>query len=362
MNDLSLFHQEEYRRLATEIIKDRELQFRLFWQSITVTAVIFSFCATILDSELWLHYPIVILAPHLILIPTATIILNRARTVNRKSAYLMVVFDHYADSHNWERDLSILRRMDNDEQPHRIPHRAATIRDMLTSLAMVELLCIFAYFFLLFTQPQRLRDNAWYVVLVFGVIYSALYTSLFAERARYFFQTKYEDSIQGYASMWSRVLEKKPDLFNKVEEWDARRWEKGVDEDLNTGIKRFYWRLFLKKRDTSVKKGDTANTSPSLSKPPKNPFIKPKRLTPILAMYGILTLFSIGTQALRIDLSANDLRSPGQFRLIPRSLLNSVTPGPDSLHYLVYAVKKSDVRAAQDSAASAAADSGITKK
>ena len=129
MGKLSLFHQEEYRRLATEIIKDRELQFRLFWQSITVTAVIFSFCATILDSELWLHYPIVILAPHLILIPTATIILNRARTVNRKSAYLMVVFDHYADSHNWERDLSILRRMDNDEQPHRIPHRAATIRD-----------------------------------------------------------------------------------------------------------------------------------------------------------------------------------------------------------------------------------------
>jgi hypothetical protein len=61
------FERLEHGRITAEVLKDRELQFSLFWQSITVTAVIFSFCAPVLKSAFWFDFPFVILAPHLII-------------------------------------------------------------------------------------------------------------------------------------------------------------------------------------------------------------------------------------------------------------------------------------------------------
>ncbi len=243
MTDMTEFEKLEYERLSSEIIKDRELQFRLFWQSITVTAVIFSFCASIFQPDFWAKFPFIILSPHLILIPTATIILNRAKTANRKSGYIMAAYNKFAKQFNWERDLSMLRRIDKETGKSKPPHRAATIKNMLMAISSLEIICMLIFLIFLMLQPEHTRDNFWWSVAFLGVVYSIFYTHVLAIRIRAFFCTRYMESIQGYATNWIEILKLDDSAMKDIGYWDEKHWKEILDHELNHGILKFVWKI-----------------------------------------------------------------------------------------------------------------------
>ncbi len=232
------FEKAEHARITEEILKDRELQFKLFWQSIAVTVAVFSLCVNLFHEEYWIRFPFMILAPHLILIPTATIILNRARTANRKSGYLLVAFSQYSDSINWEKHLSVLRNHSGNP-----PHRAATIRSMLISITFLEIVALIIYLITLFVGTLRespdLSFITW-VLIIAGLVYMGFYGYFLVSRYQSYFCTKYATSIQGYATKWAQALHLHNKALRTGDEWSHENWLSALKQERER-----YWILSL---------------------------------------------------------------------------------------------------------------------
>lgn len=257
---MSEFEKLEYGRLVAETLKDRELQFRLFWQSITVTAVIFSFCASIFkEADFWLTFPFVILAPHLILIPTSKIILNRTKTANRKSGYLLTAYNRFAGAFNWERDLAGLRKQKigggGTTKENRHPYRPKTIGNMLVSITSLEIICILTFLTFLAAKPYDKVDDFWWIEVILGLIYAIFYVHVIASRARDFFCIRYQESIQGYATRWIDFLKLDGKSLNEIGRWDAPAWKDVLREERNEGYMRFFWKIFWSKQTKLGEKG-----------------------------------------------------------------------------------------------------------
>ena len=251
-NTIPDFEKADLDRLINEIQKDRDLQFRIFWQTLTITAILFSLALNMMESKLGINFPFIFLAPHLILLPSTAIILNRARTANRKSGYIIVTFGEIAYFSNWEKDLSILRG--------KVPHRAATIRSMLITITIMELVCLLLFFTFMFTTAKNSPTTYAHLLPLFCCLYFIFYCLLISKRFRSFFCTRYKTSIQGFATIWADV--KKLDI-KKIEnfpKWDADEWIDTRDNEVKVWKKNkplwfdivgFFW--FLVYRSPLIK-------------------------------------------------------------------------------------------------------------
>lgn len=218
------FEKAEHTRLVDEIQKDRELQFRIFWQALTITAVMFSISVNIMDSEIGLNFPFLLLAPHLILVPSTAIILNRARTANRKNGYILTVFDQVSDFSNWEKDLSRLRG--------EIPHRPATLKSMLLTVTTFEIVCLLLFFAFLFALSKNTTAFYGDILPFISCVYLIIYSLLISKRFRSYFCIRYETSIQGYATQWAKTLGLNVENDPNFPTWNVEIWKDTRNNEL----------------------------------------------------------------------------------------------------------------------------------
>jgi hypothetical protein len=150
---------------------------------------------------------LVFLSPLIVLVPTSLMILNRARTRNRKAAFMLVSLDYKRlciagvktsetlkqvqsrDNLPWETHLHIVERWNSDKGPHLAP---ALLYMVSCSVAM-ELLCIGLAFWIAW-------GNRWNRVGVAVVLLINL--GLVAYRCRALWLLTGVNSIQGYAVAW----------------------------------------------------------------------------------------------------------------------------------------------------------------
>lgn len=230
--------QAEYQRLSEEIQRDRDLQFTVFWQSLAVTALLLSVFAGTLSLIAWSRIPFVVLAPHIILIPACAIILNRARTANRKSGYVIVAFTSHNDNNtnsrmrNWEHDLSVFRSKENSQDNDTPPHRATTILHMLISATVMEILCLVAFIALMIFPDDTDSLTSSIGELMLAWIYLLFYSYMLSARTKAYFCTRYADSIQGYAKRWQVSLGVDKSILDHIIIWDAESWKTCLLDEL----------------------------------------------------------------------------------------------------------------------------------
>ena len=196
----------EFQRLVREMQSDATWQLQLFTFALTATAIILGVLAPNPTATGQLPAGMFFLTPLLILIPSSLIVLNRARTRNRKSSYIICYLDakrlRAAGVSNetsldevrrrsdvpWETALHILGRRGK-------PHLPPALRYMGYSYAMVELLCIGCALYVSITQRSL---SAQRVVLVVGF----LWISAVVYRWVNLWKFKYRLSIQYFATQW----------------------------------------------------------------------------------------------------------------------------------------------------------------
>jgi len=252
MPHLPDFEKAELSRLQEEIQRDRDLQFRVFWQAVTVTAVLFSLSVSVMKSDLVISFPFIFLVPHLILIPSTAIILNRARTGNRKNAYLLTRFDEFATIANWEKDLALLRNFNPDNE-ETLPqksnsattrtHRAATLKSMILTITLLEIFSLLTFGSFAFTYIM-FHNDLYSQLLPYGCfIYTAIYFTLVAKRLRSYFCTKYETSIQGYANVWAKVLGIDKSKIDNFPQWEIENWKEIRNEELSSHSQKSFLKI-----------------------------------------------------------------------------------------------------------------------
>jgi hypothetical protein len=201
--------EAECNRLATEMQEDARWQIQLFTFAVTATAVILGVIGKI-DSNVGDVIPagLAFLSPLIVLIPTTLMILNRARTRNRKAAFMFSVLDckrlrvsgvqhgdafeevKQRDDLPWETALHIIDRFDDKAGPHLAP----ALRYMTICSFLMELLCMGLAFWSLRQADPR-------VLLAVGAAALASLL-LLSMRWRALAHLKGSKSIQGYAMGW----------------------------------------------------------------------------------------------------------------------------------------------------------------
>jgi hypothetical protein len=157
----------ECSRLVQEMAADERFQFSLFTFGLTATAVILGVARASGHFET-LHIPreLVFLTPLIILVPSSALIVNRARSRNRKAAYMICYLDYKrllasgVQDHlklgevrrrsevPWETALNILDRSYDVHPLHRRRrvHLARAITWMMGSSMFVEMMCVGLFF------------------------------------------------------------------------------------------------------------------------------------------------------------------------------------------------------------------------
>lgn len=213
----------EYNRLAIEMNEDAKLQFTFFTFAITTTTAVLSILATKtsvpdLRSLSGLPPGLFFLTPLIILVPTSLLILNRARTRNRKAAYIIVSFEYkrlaaegvteqtsLGDVRQlpfipWETALHILDRTNKNED--RRVHLAPAFKYMAYSYGSIEILCI-----LLAVKSSwiELFQVPLYVQTILGIIAVLLIFSYVYRWRTLWTDLKSSISVQGYVEQWLKL-------------------------------------------------------------------------------------------------------------------------------------------------------------
>ena len=246
------FQKLEYNRLTGEIQYDRNLQFKVFWHSLAATALLLSIYGSALSFTYLSQYPFVFLAPHLLLIPASAIILNRVKAANRKSGYVIVAYPSSQINkglidRNWEYDLCVMRSKD-EHGKHISPARPVTLLHMLLTITIVEVAC-FAGFLVLIIYPNPDSPMIYSIVqLGLGSVYVVfIYSYVVKNRVQSFFFTRYNTSIQGFASRWQEILDVHIDPSTSFLQWTKERWHGSIKDELEGGKYRFFWRRYFNK-------------------------------------------------------------------------------------------------------------------
>lgn len=224
----------EYNRLSIEMNEDAKLQFTFFTFGITASTAVLGFLtssAVSVDSIPIPGLPVgaFFLVPLLILYPTSLLILNRARTRNRKAAYVITHLDYKrlrADGITdqtplkavrehpflpWETALHVLER--TNKRVHKNAHFPPALRYMYYCYFAIELLCIFLAFF---TSSQTSTPTLWVMAGIIAVFTAPVYIVRIAR----VLMLKKELSIQGCVKRW---LEYKFERYDKaplyIREW-----------------------------------------------------------------------------------------------------------------------------------------------
>ena len=211
---LPKFQELEYQRITEEIAADRALQFRMFYQALTFTAIILTFgaysirgvsefietCGGIANGIKYISFaPYITLIPLIILIPSLDIIINRARTYNRKSAYLMLKFHKYDLDGSWELSLARFRKT---------PHTSGYIRNMCLVIILLETVFLLFFFVasVLFIVPHLTSDLMRCHLLVSGLIVISLFFWSCALILNKLLLLKFKYSIQACVIKWLSLL------------------------------------------------------------------------------------------------------------------------------------------------------------
>jgi hypothetical protein len=210
----------EYNRLSTEMTEDAKTQFTLFTFSITASTAVLGFLtSTALGAGslglLGLPPGAFFLVPLIVLLPTSWMILNRARTRNRKVGYIIICFDYKrlrAEGITdrtpldevrrypflpWETALHILERTNLSADPPRQVHLARPLRYMTLSYFAIETLCIALA---VYTSLQA----SWFVFLILGLIVIGVLLLSYC-RFKALMELKGRISIQGYVEQWLQL-------------------------------------------------------------------------------------------------------------------------------------------------------------
>jgi len=206
----------ERARLVMEMQEDARWQLQLFTFAVTVTGVILGLVSKLEGTSTGLPAVIVFLSPLVILVPSSLMILNRARTRNRKAAFIFVSIDHKLlclagveegdsidtvarrDDLPWETALHILERRNRSSlrKSSKRPHLGPDLRNMAACFLGIELLCVgLAASVAASNSPEATHA----VQAVIGAE-----TALFALRGALLWRLTRGTSIQGYASKWLR--------------------------------------------------------------------------------------------------------------------------------------------------------------
>lgn len=238
----------EYNRLATEMNEDLRFQFTLFTFGITTTTAVLGLIATTIiraDDPSLSGFPfgIFFLVPLVVLLPTSLMILNRARTRNRKACYVMVVLEYkrlraggITDQTSleevknlpflpWETALHIIERSNSDRSAR--VHLAPAIRYMFSSYFTIEILCIVLAFYTLIRVTQMFP--VWLAVILAIVVIPVYFFRIIA-----LLKLTSGDSVQGYAEKWLiykyNVRNKKPPVY--LSEWINKHYKKKPRQSL----------------------------------------------------------------------------------------------------------------------------------
>lgn len=243
----STAHTTEYSRLATEMAEDAKWQLHLFTFGVTSAPVILTVLKGWLDSQIpseslpvpagWFF-----LAPLVVLVPTSFIILNRARTRNRKAAFIVTLMDpiRLADAGvgNHHRLQEVLRRGDLPwETALLFFERASPTSKRKTHFPPAVLTMLLSYFaietvswWLAYASVRTVIDAKTMV----GMLLVAVL--LLGSRTWWFWRLRSAQSIQAYVVKW---LEKGPalgfpwpqylldwrDIYKGTERWTLREPE-----------------------------------------------------------------------------------------------------------------------------------------
>lgn len=235
----------EYTRLAEEMNEDAKLQFQLFTFAITATMAVLSFLTSRpVDDQPPFPFGLppgtFFLVPLILLLPTSLMILNRARTRNRKAAYVIMFLDYkrlvsegVEENQSlddirkrpflpWETALQVLERT-NRARKRRV-HLGPVIRYMIISCIVIEIFCIVLAYFAL-RQSQQSMLPLVIVVFVVMLIYFYRISLLIHLRGR--------DSVQGYVAGWLECRKnlggKTPTYLQKlIEEYQEDWWYRNI--------------------------------------------------------------------------------------------------------------------------------------
>jgi hypothetical protein len=215
--------------------EDSKLQFTLFTFGITTSTVVLGFLTSPNSTGNLSVLPGIptgfsFLVPLIVLIPTSLAILNRARTRNRKAAYIIVNFDYrrlraegvtdetpLAEVRQrpflpWETALHILDRTNMSVSPSRRVHLGRILRYMAICYFVVEALCIF-----LSISTSRLGGSI--MVLIMQILLALLILFAFFYRLNALAELTKTLSIQGYVENWLNLrygnLERAPKYFRE---------------------------------------------------------------------------------------------------------------------------------------------------
>lgn len=224
----------EYNRLAVEMNEDGKLQFTLFTFGVTTsTAILGLLSRTAIGTNainIWGLPPgFFFLVPLMVLLPTSLVILNRARTRNRKAAYIVVYYDYKRLIHDcgitnntpleevrrlpfipWETALHILDR--TNPQHNRPGHLAPALKYMAYCYYTIEILCVILAIYTSLSAPLILQG----ILLMFAI------TSLlvvYRDRRNTLRMLSKELSIQGFVKAWLVISGRKGDLPRYLKEW-----------------------------------------------------------------------------------------------------------------------------------------------
>jgi hypothetical protein len=202
---------KEFGRLVREMQTDATLQFQIFTFALSATAVILGVLAPN-PAKVGDNLPasaFFFLIPLIVLIPSSLMILNRARTRNRKSAYMICYLDakrlriggvtdtaSLADVRRrpdlpWETALHILMRTGKTGLPHLPP----ALKYMGYCYLLAELVCLSpgAYFAISLKSPPS---------EIFMGAGAAFWLSVAIYRTWALRQLKARASIQYFAKLW----------------------------------------------------------------------------------------------------------------------------------------------------------------
>jgi len=229
----------EYTRLADEMAEDAKWQLQLFTFAVTGSAAVLTLLSTQRSAEpgaitsALVPMGLFFLAPLVVVVPSSLMILNRARTRNRKAAFIVAYLDsrrlaeeperpedkvdsvttlakvRESTTLPWETALQLLDRS-NLTRNRRI-HLGPALRYMFWGFFTIEALCLALTAVSL--QPQS-WISAW--VLVVAV---ALFSALVGYRLALLRRLKREDSIQGFVRRWLELRTDRVRWPTYLREW-----------------------------------------------------------------------------------------------------------------------------------------------
>lgn len=224
----------EYNRLAVEMNEDGKLQFTLFTFGVTTsTAILGILSGTVINSNLtniWGLPPgFFFLVPLMVLLPTSLVILNRARTRNRKAAYIVVYYDYKRLIHDcgitdetaledvrklpflpWETALHILDR--TNPQHNRPGHLAPALKYMAYCYYTIEILCVVLAIYTSLSAPIILQGILFFIAVgSLGIVYK--------DRRHTLRELSKDLSIQGFVKAWLEISGRKANLPRYLQEW-----------------------------------------------------------------------------------------------------------------------------------------------